>query len=245
MKTLHLLIFIMLIGLYSCDSNKNKVIEVFDFKIPIINDTLKTKRIEQESIWLRTANYNPLYIGQWKDSIYISYKPNLEKYFVYDYHVNYNELNYHKIDSSGIILLIDTTKIISNNQKMWEYGKNTLTKKTFKAFPVFVVNTTKDTLSIGYGDHLPIIMEAIDNKGTWQPIEDRYMYFCGVGLNEIILPPNEFVVTSVPINKGKFKTKLRLRYRNVLSQAFSGTINLTQFDSEWDENGEKKPPPKE
>lgn len=243
MKTLPLIILGIIIGLYSCDNNKNKdtEIEVFNFKTPKIQDTLKTDRIERNTVWLQNGNYNPLYIGQNKDSIYVSYRPNLKKYFVYDD----NRRSYNSPDSAGILLLIDTTNIISNHSMIWEDDGSMLSTKSFKAFPVFVVNMTKDTLSIGYGDHLPIVMEAIDNKGTWRPIEEPYMYMCGTGLNGIILPPNEIVVTSAPINKGKIKTKLRLRYNNILSQEFYGTINPTQFDSEWDENGERKPLPKE
>jgi hypothetical protein len=243
MKTLQFIIFGILIGLCSCENNKNKdkEIEVFNFSPPIVQDTFITDRIERSTVWLQNGNYNPLYIGQRKDSIYVSYRPNLKKYFVYDD----NKRSYGRPDSSGIILLIDTTKFISDHSMIWEDDGSMLSTKSFKAFTVFVVNTTKDTLSIGYGDHLPIIMEAKDSMGNWRPIEEPYMYMCGTGLNGIILPPNEIVVTSAPINKGKVKTKLRLRYNNILSQEFYGTINPTQFDSKYDESGEPKPLPKE
>lgn len=243
MKTLQLIIFGILIGLYACNSKKNedKKIERFSFKTPIVQDTFKTDRIERNTVWLQNGSYKPLYIGQRKDSIYVSYRPNLKKYFVYANH----KRSYSRPDSSGIILLIDTTKIISDHSMIWEDDGSMLSTKSFKAFPVFVVNTTKDTLSIGYGDHLPIIMEAIDDKGNWRPIEEPYIYMCGTGLNEITLHPNEIVVTSAPINKGKIKTKLRLRYNDILSQEFYGTINSTQFDSGYNENDERKPLPKE
>lgn len=245
MKTLQLIILGILIGLCSCNSNKNEDkdenIQLFNFKIPIVQDSFKTDRIERNTVWLKNGNYNPLYIGQRKDSIYISYRPNLKKYFVY----NDDKKSYDRPDSSRIILLIDTTKIISDHSMIWEDDGSNLSTKSYKAFPVFVVNTTKDTLSIGYGDHLPIIMEAMDDKGNWRPIEKRYMYMCGNDLNGIILPPNEIVITSAPLYKGKTKTKLRLRYKNILSQEFYGTINLTQFESEYDENDERKPLPKD
>ena len=80
----------------------------------------------------------------------------------------------------------------------------------------------------------------MDEKGSWRPIEEVYMYSCGNGINDIIFPPNEIIITSVPIYKGKLKTKLRLRYDDTLSQEFYGTINPTQFESEYDSNGERK-----
>jgi len=243
MKTIQLIILGTLVGLYSCNGNKNtdKEIEVFDFKTPVVQDTFKTNRIERVTVWLQNGNYNPLYIGPREDSIYVSYRPDLKKYFVYDEDMR----NYNRPDSSGIKLVVDTTNFISDHSKIWEDDGSMLSTKSFKAFPVFVINTSKDTLSIGYGDHLPIIMEAMDTKGNWRPIEERYIYMCGTGLNGIILPPKEIVVTSAPIDKGKFKTKLRLRYNNILSQEFYGTINPTQFDSEYDKKGERKPLPKE
>lgn len=242
MKTLQLITFGILIGLYSCNNkNENTTIESFNFKTPIVQDTFKTDRIERNTVWLQSSNYHPLYIGQRKDSIYVSYSPNLKKYFMYDDH----KTSYNIPDSSGIVLLIDTTKIISDHSMIWEDDGSMLSTKSFKAFPVFVVNTTKDTLEIGYGNHLPIIMEAMDDKGNWQPIEKPYMYMCGTGLNRIILPPNEIVVTSAPLNKGRIKTKLRLRYNGILSDEFYGTINPTQFYSRYDQNGNQKPLPKE
>lgn len=240
MNRLQLIIFGIIIGLCSC-KNKNRDKEIFNFKTPIIQDILTPKRIERSTAWLQVGNYNPLYIGQRTDSIYVSYKLNLNKYSLYDN----GRSNYKGPDSAGILLVIDTTNVISDYSMIWEDDGRMLSTKSFKAFPVFVVNTTKDTLSIGYGDHLPIIMEAIDDKGSWRPIEEPYMYMCGTGLNRIILPPNEIVVTSAPVNKGKIKTKLRLRYNKILSQEFYGTINPTQFDNAYDERGERKPLPKE
>jgi len=230
MKNSQLIILGIFFGLISCNNHgkKNNKLDSYDFKIPVVIDTFKTYKSEQVTFWRQIGNYRILYIGQNKDSIYVYAKvannPNHEKYFVSNTKIEY----YHKHDSLGILLLIDTTKVISNF-----------------SIPVFIVNTTRDTLNMGYGTYLPIIMEAIDLKGKWRPIEDRFFYTCGFGLNEIILPPNEIVVTSAPLYMGKFKTKLRLRYNNTISAEFSGSISITQFDPEWDENGKRKPKPAE
>lgn len=231
MKTLPLTLLGVLSLFCSCHNirNEDTEAEVFDFQIPYVQDTLKTDRVERDVIWLQNANYNPLYIGENRDSIYVSRRADLKKYSIYDHH----PVSYNGPDSVGILLLMDTTKIISDYSLIWEDDEGTLNRKVFKAFPVFVVNTTRDTLDIGYGDHIPIIMEAKDKDGAWRPIEQPYIYFCGTGLRQIILPPNEMVVTSAPINKGKFKTRLRLRYNTTLSQEFYGAINPEQFVSKW------------
>jgi hypothetical protein len=67
---------------------------------------------------------------------------------------------------------------------------------------------------------------------------------CGTGLNSTLLPPNEIVVTTAPLYHGNYKTKLRLRYHKTISNEFNGKINLTQFESRWDENHNPKPLPK-
>lgn len=244
MKAQILLIVIIFIGLYGCDGNRKKdccesdkkidssIIKksapVFHFDPPIIQDTIKQKRLERPSYGDGFGNYNPLYIGQRKDTIYVSYKPDLEKYF------RYNINSYHWIDSSRILLLTDTTKIVSDYLMVVE-GKDNLNWKTkpFMAFPVIVVNTTNDTLILGSGEHIPIFMEAIDTSGKWRQIQKPYIYICGTGLNNIILPPNEIAVTSAPIFNGSFKTKLRLRLNNAVSKEFYGTINPEQFKMAW------------
>jgi hypothetical protein len=235
MKTLQLITLALLTALYSCESNKikdkemdkqkDKKVDVFDFKMPIVIETSNTERSYQSTTGPQFGNYNPLYIGKRMDSLSVSYRPNLEKYFVYDE----NRRRYGRPDSAGIVLLIDTTRIISNHSLQRLNDARSLSTNYFNDFPVFVVNTTKDTLRICSGNSLPIIMEAQDNKGAWRPIEEEFFLMCGTGINSVILPPNEILITSAPIYKGTFKTKLRLRYNRILSNEFYGTINPTQF----------------
>lgn len=232
MKSIPLIILAILISLSSCDSNKNKVTKpekkVIDFKIPVVSDTSKSIIIARNTIWLQDGNFCPYYLGPWKDSINVPYKQNLKKFFVYDG----ARMRYHEPDSVEILLVVDTTKIISDKKMNWGRKGIEYSIEAYKAYPVFIVNLTNDTLNIGYGDHLPIIMEAMDNNGRWRPIEEPYIYFCGTGLNDIILPPKEIIVTAAPIDSGEIKTKIRLRFNKILSNEFSGTINPGQFESE-------------
>jgi len=207
------------------------------FTIPTIIDTFPIDRVARETIWQESGSYNPLYIGKRKDSIWISngnirWVDRQNEYFVYG-----SERDHFPYpDSSGIELIIDTSKFVFEYAMLFEApGNNIAQDKFYKAYPVYVISTTKDTLSIGYGDHLPLILEAVDENGKWRAIQNEYTYICGTGLNTIILPPYNFVLTSVPIFKGQFKTKLRLRYKNILSDDFTGTINHSQFESEYDQ----------
>jgi hypothetical protein len=175
---------------------------------------------------LETGDYKPLFLGSKKDTITIIYPRDfLRKYHVYEDRRG----KYFQPDSSGIKIMINTSQIISDVTFSWLNEDRNLSEQTYKAYPVIIYNVRSDTISIGYGDHLPLITEALDPEGNWRPIEDPFMYDCGVGLNGIVLPPNEIVITATPIYKGVFKTKLRLRYFKILSEEFNGSINLKQF----------------
>lgn len=227
MKIFRFSFLLVTISLIACkeETVKEKVEPGFLFAMPVIVDTTKTKQVNRSQTWQEAGDYAPLYIGKNKDSIFIQKQfyaivnKTLDKYSAYEE----NREKYKRPDSTDIKLIIDTSKIILN-----------------QSYAVFVVNTTRDTLNIGYGTHLPIMLEALDKRGLWKPIEEKYVYFCGTGLGTLFLPPDEIVITYVPIYTGEYRTKLRLRYGRVVSQTYTGSINLTQFESRWDENGNDK-----
>ena len=215
------------ISLIACkeETVKKKTGAEFLFVTPVIVDTTKTKQEKLSETWVGTGDYAPLYIGKNKDSIFIQgifyaiVNKTLDKYSVFEEARG----KYKSPDSTDIKLIIDTSKVILNQR-----------------YAVLVVNTTRDTLSIGYETHLPIILEALDKRGLWKPIEEKYVYFCGTGLGTLFLPPDEIVITYAAVYTGEYRTKLRLRYGRVVSQTYTGSINLTQFESRWDENGNDK-----
>jgi len=75
-----------------------------------------------------------------------------------------------------------------------------------------------------------------DSTGTWQKIECRFPYGCGLGINSIILPPDKIAISSITDYKGDFRTSLRLKMGNKYSNEINTTINYNQFDKEsrWD-----------
>ncbi|MDR7129792.1 hypothetical protein J2X69_002138 [Algoriphagus sp. 4150] len=224
-------------------SNKNEIIESF----PVLLDTTNSdgfnlsKEIEY-STWLTTAHYGIYHIGLIRDTLYLnpfigSPLPPIpeggnqqddtnyemaalpfEKYYI-DW---LEEVDYTYAEDAEIQIRIDNSKSIYN------------------AYPVWLTNLDTDTTLIGYGRHLPLFMEAIDSIGNWKPIQEPFVYFCGVGLNSIFLPPNESVLTLAPIFKGNFKTKLRVSLGDNHSEEFEGYINYRQFESIFNEDGQYK-----
>jgi hypothetical protein len=220
-------ILLLAVLLIACSEQivKQDIETEFSFVMPAIIDTTKTEQVKRSGTWLDAGDYSPLYIGKKQDSIFIQKKFYAIVNKMFDNYSVYDEARekYKRPDSTGIQLIIDTSKIILN-----------------QSYAVAVVNTTRDTLNIGYGTHLPIILEALDKQGAWKPVEEPFVYFCGTGLGTLFLPPGEIVITSAPVFTGEYNTKLRLRYDRIVSQTYTGSINLSQFESRWDENGNDK-----
>lgn len=223
------------------DLERDEPEEQFDFPVFIDKGELKEDKVNM--IWINDGNHNPLYFGEMIDTIRVErtfgrlYPPPgstdtmqiLEGTYS-NYFLDWMDLReYTYYDSVELSILVDTSQFITNERR--------------KAYPVIIENLHSDTIYIGYGDYIPIITEALNKKGEWKPIEDRFIYMCGNGVESIILPPKQIVVTSELVYTGDFKTKLRLKLGSNYSREFTGSINLTQFESEWDSSGNRKAVP--
>jgi len=209
---------ILLILFFSCVNSEQK-------QFPEIFDEYYEFNISQNDDGLGMINHQPKYIGILKDTINIEHYlrpfnvkiPNGSKLMISEnkfekYFVEWNDKkSFKNLDSARVEIRIDTTQIISNENR--------------KSYPVMFENHTKDTLKIGYGNVIPIITEAKLDNGKWKKIEKPYVYFCGVGVQTIILPPNEILITNQIIYNGNFKTKLRMRIGKNISQEFYGNIS--------------------
>jgi hypothetical protein len=249
MKQIFTIIISTVFIFISCQTDKRKGTQerknIAPF--PIVIDTFGIEELqvnfEKEPTWLTTANYRFYYIGTTKDTIYldpfvtfspppppppgtkpseiIDYK-NFEIPFK-EYYIDWlEEKEFKNWEQTEIEIRIDTTTVFLNY------------------YPVLLTNSDIDTTFIGYGSKIPIIMEALDSLGNWKPIQEKFAYFCGVGVGSVILPPNESVLTLAPIFKGNYKTKLRLKLGNNYSKPFYGFINHRQFQSKFNEHGDYK-----
>jgi hypothetical protein len=209
--------------LYSHAGDKNTTTAV---AMPVLLDAAVVEPAPYHAEFLSTANHNPLYIGPFRDTVRLSrHWTELDAYYVY----GRDKENLQKPDSGGMELLVDTSVIIANQLAFPLGSLNQI--QSFRAYPVLLVNTSGHAWNIGSGFHIPVILEAVDHKGNWRPIEEPYLYKCGTGMNSIRLPAGDIAITSVPVHQGSFKTRLRLRFRHMLSNVFSGSIEPTQFDS--------------
>ncbi len=224
-------------------SKKAQLIEPF----PILIDSTKSDGLDlseayENATWLTTSQYGIYYIGLKSDTLFLNpfigspvppilEDTNQQNVIAYrteashfkKYYIDWlEEVDYPYAEESEIQIRVDSSKSIYN------------------ALPVWLTNLDVDTVLIGYGTHIPLVLEAMDSIGTWIPIQEPFVYFCGVGVNSIFLPPNESVITFAPIFKGDFKTKLRLALGAHHSDPFDGFINYRQFESIFNEDGEYK-----
>jgi hypothetical protein len=252
MRQIQLIFNLTALFLISCQTDKNEAVtEVVNLKhFPVVLDSLGIERFlysfdDENPTSLSTSNYNFYFIGEVKDTVYISpfinFSPPPPPPFpsgskttntkiitehenpFKKYYIEWDEVrNYKNWKQAKIDIQVNTAIIISNS------------------FPIMLTNSETDTIFIGYGSQVPLIMEATDSLGNWKPIQKRFIYMCGNGVGSIILPPNQSVITLAPIFKGNYKTKLRIALGDNHSKPFIGFIAYRQFESMFDEHGEYK-----
>jgi len=234
-----LLIIIPVILLYNnCKNNNNEILEIETFKFPILINKLPAKYETVSYKWKNEEIHHPFYFGKLKDTISIEHflspfeiseseietidlKLEPRNITIDNYYIDWmSKRNFIEIDSADIQIRIDTMQVITNNNFR-------------KSYPIILRNKSSDTIRIGYGNRIPIITEALTKKGEWKEIQNFYGYFCGVGVPNMILPPNEIIITSEVIYFGNFKPKLRVKIGMNVSNEFNGKINQTQFINKW------------
>ncbi|RZK03038.1 MAG: hypothetical protein EOO46_18130 [Flavobacterium sp.] len=228
MKTVQLAFLILLAINFSCKKKEvaNPEIEhknSITFNLPVVIEANKHTSFARQAKEIQVGDYTPLYIGERSNSINLEQKPDLEKYNLYD-----PDWDYPRLTHSKIAIKIDTMSIISKTVDVWDNAKRKYITHLYNAYPVYLINTSSDTLAIGAGQQIPIVMEVKNSEGMWLPIEDFYIHGCGTGLKHLILPPKEIALTSATVNKGRQKTKLRLNLMGIYSEEFSGSYSYEQ-----------------
>lgn len=99
----------------------------------------------------------------------------------------------------------------------------------YDGFPVTVYNAEDKDIIIGFGNHIPLELEALDRDNSWKTIYGARKYVCGVGIQYIMLKPKQMAVVFEPRLSGNFKTKFRYRLKNIVSNEFEGNINDSYF----------------
>jgi len=185
-----------------------------NFDNELIFDTISNKR---------EAQFSPIYIGEIKDSIKLTYKTSKIEYRTHNWD------KYRSPKETELNIFIDTTRTIGFTMWVWEYYKTPEYRVNKKSHPILIKNRSSDTLSIGIGDILPMITEVQDSIGNWKQIERPFFYGCGTGLTKFYLPPNQIAISVLRKNYGAKKTKFRVKFglgdTEIHSNEINGNIN--------------------
>jgi hypothetical protein len=242
-------ITLVLAVLVSCDGPSSKKPGMNDgFILPVALDTTCSALPYRTGKWLSWAGYYPLYLGPRIDTIYadqgLKYshgRPHPrsgkgESLSAQGCFIDWLDPRQFKSpDSSSLFIRVDTTRIIANEGDNFDQPE-----PAFKAYPVYLINRAFDTIYVGYGEYLNMIMEARTETGEWRPIEEPFNYMCGNGVGTIVLPPGYIALTSVPIYEGDLPTECRIKIGPMISSTFCASIDRHQFESQFDENGNFK-----
>lgn len=184
---------------------------------PFIVDAPEERTVFKENFEMTTAQYSFLYLGPWKDTIAYDFEVN-DRLRSYSFELSiFSELR--NSSTSQLLVQIDTTQIIKIKT-----SKATDIALYYHAYPVMVKNTTKDSIVIGTAGNLNAVLEALDSNQKWRPLELKQRYICGVGLTNVVLPPNYIGITAVAVPHGSWPTTLRLKLDSTISNEIQGAI---------------------
>jgi hypothetical protein len=99
----------------------------------------------------------------------------------------------------------------------------------YDGYPVTIHNLGKQEIILGFGNHVPLIFEALDKENNWREISGIRKYTCAYKIQYILLKSNQIATVFEPKIKGDFKTKFRYRLKNVVSNEFEGSLNEDYF----------------
>lgn len=99
---------------------------------------------------------------------------------------------------------------------------------------VHLINASDTTFKFTVQDGwIPMIREAIDDSGKWQPVEFWLLNWCGVGYRKDSLQPNEQFIVRTFLYGGSYFTKIRFKFYLdgyiLYSDIYEGLINKNQF----------------
>ncbi len=103
----------------------------------------------------------------------------------------------------------------------------------YEGLRLLLVNRTKSEAAFDASDsRLPIVQEALDERGNWRPLEYLPSSWCGNSYHRVFLPAGQYWEFATPKYEGKQKTKLRFVLQTkppIYSPEFEGSVNSGQF----------------
>jgi hypothetical protein len=218
------------------------------FRIPTVVGNTDTTTLCLSPAYMLNAWYHIERLDTILDTLDLTKPPRDQEGLYYQFNMP-EEIRTLPRSNVGIQLIADTINELSmTKQPIWAsylfhrfYSKNvkilqddTLIQKV-KSFPIYVANMSPSYFaSLDSQDgSMMLVVEAIDRKGEWMPIEYWSGSWCGNSYYTMMIPPMHMMMTRGIKCSGDFRTKCRLKLDNengpVFSNEFYMAINETQF----------------
>lgn len=216
-------VFGLLLVLGRGEAEKRVAVAITYARVPVVVDPGAHELPMRHVTSLSTATYVPLYVGPPVDSVVADHRSAYRNGIDQGWLDRSTDLSYYvEPKGGGLSIQVDTSQVIGNNGQPWYDDHH-------RAYPVAIAHDASDTLPIGYGMFIDLVMEARTPAGAWAPIEHPYIYECGNGLATVLLPPGAVALTSVPVDSGAYHTSCRLRLGDGFSNTFGCNIDTGQF----------------
>jgi hypothetical protein len=128
------------------------------------------------------------------------------------------------LGTSGILLKIDTTQIITIKEK-------------YNGYKLYIANKSDTVVRLDASDSRLSVIAEVFYKGEWKPIEYLPSSWCGNSYHDVYLKKNELWEFDIPKFSGKIKTKLRYKLilekdKYLYSNEIPTSINKGQLEKE-------------
>lgn len=137
----------------------------------------------------------------------------------------------------GLQIMIDTQQFVTLKYDRDDdyFSLSDTTQKYYKGYPCFIYNETNSIKWLLLQDGSVVVtQEALDSNYRWKPIQIWEWPFCGNSNYKAFIKPMHYLVFKVPLYKGNYHTKLRLKIYSrdaiYISAEYKGWINHKQFD---------------
>ncbi|MHB1278531.1 MAG: hypothetical protein ACYC1Q_09035 [Bacteroidia bacterium] len=187
--------------------------------------------LEQSVTYFKVhSHYYPLKSSPITDTLYIVNEMDPERSNLL-IHLDRKEYRFPK--RGELSIYVDTSRIVGNwGEITWFDSMEYVIPHAEIAYPVTLLNVSKDSLSVGGMAYIPLELEAIDSNGQWRPIESfepkiRRNWYDSM---QHVLPPRHLTVTTLSIPSGNYPTQLRLSWNGNYSNAVYGWIHYGQFE---------------
>lgn len=212
---------IVLIFLSACNNKVEIVNDLYVPDAPLIEFSSQTSNSQNYLEDIEDfGNYEIKYIGPTQSKIIID--KNVE---IVD---NNSSLDSNKQYAVGAK---NNVKIVVDTRQTFQ-EINSRTQNTYKAYPIIITNISKETVRIGMGKNLNLLLLGRKKNGNWKVIDKGTTYTISMlNITLLLLKENELAVSLVGITNGDTEVILKYimandAFENIAeSNEFSGRIN--------------------